>query len=281
LCKPITINTPVDIGIDVYTEGYRWPGYTAVSNGTGPYVNADAFMPQENIDLYAYVFYNGDPVQNKLVEFDIWGPECAPLDRFHFTRTALSGTEADPPEGVAWIDFRVPWPCVNASERVFGVWCVTVKVALPDVKPGEETVYNDTVCFKVGWIVTIEDLWTVDNCTSLLPKDSFKKCETIGIAINLTSIALGPRDAVLVLCVYDDVGTCVAWGAFNLTVAGETEWCNPQITTYCAELHAPKWAYAGAHAKVLANLYTDWPEDCGIPWSPEASHSITLTAMST
>jgi hypothetical protein len=280
VCKPVTINLPSLIGIDVYTEDYRWPGYTAVSDGTGPEINADAFMPQENIDLYAYVFYNGDPVQNKLVEFDIWGPDN-PYGRFHYTRTAISGTSADPPEGVAWIDFRVPWPCVNATERVFGVWCVTVKVALPDVKPGEETVYNDTVCFKVGWIVSIVDLWTVDNCTDLGPKDTFKKCETIGVVVNATSLALGPRDAILAVAIYDDVGTCVAWGAYNFTVAGEAEWCTPQYTVICVELHAPKWAYAGPHAKVFANLYTDWPEACGIPWSPEASHSINLKAMST
>jgi len=280
LCKPVSIKLAADIGIDVWTEGYRWPGYTAVSNGTGPNEPADAFMPQENIDLYAYVFYNGDPVQNKLVEFDIWGPDN-PYGQFHFTRTALSGTTADPPEGVAWIDFRVPWPCLHSEERVFGVWCVTVKVALPDVKPGEETVYNDTVCFKVGWIVSIVDLWTVDNCTDLGPKDSFKKCETIGVVVNVTSLALGPRNATLAVAIYDDVGTCVAWGAVQFIVAGEAEWCTPQYTVICVELHAPKWAYAGANAMVFANLYTDWPEDCGIPWSPEASHSIALEAMST
>jgi hypothetical protein len=283
--KTVSIKGAVAIGIDVYTEDYRWPDYTAVKDGTGEGEPADAFMPQENIDLYAYVYYNGDPVQNKLVEFDIWGP-ANPIGRFHFTRTAISsngsvwsedeGAWIPMPEGVAWIAFRVPWPCTDADVRVFGVWNITVKVALPDVKPGEETVYTDFVFFKVGYIVKIVDLWTYDVTG---PADEFKKCETIGVAVDVTSIALGARNATLVVALYDDVGTCVAVGAIKFEVPGEDGWCNPQTIEVTVELHAPKWAYAGANAKVYANLYTDWPEVCGIPWSPEAAHHITLLPM--
>lgn len=183
------------------------------------------------------------------------------------------------PDGVAWIPFRIPWPCTYAQERVFGEWCVTVQVALPDVKPGEETIYEDVVCFKVSWGVTITALRTL-NATGD-PVSEFKKCTTITIEIDLTSCYLeDDRGACICLAVYDDVGTIIGSVIFMVVdIPGETTYCNPEITTVSRTLHIPKWAYVGPYAQVYANAYTWWPwtPQWAEPWCPEVSKQITIS----
>jgi len=270
--------------IDVYTEDFRWPSNDAGGrNGTGPDQPADCFRPQENVDLYAIVVYNDDIVQNKLVKFYVEGPKN-PVYNYSFVRTAYSsngtvwnGTGWMPmPEGVAWIPFRIPWPCTDAQTTVFGVWTVTVQVALPDVKPGEETVYEDTMNFKVCWGVTIVGLRTL-NATGD-PVDAFKKCTTITIEADLTNCYKLQRWAVVAFVVYDDVGTIIGSAIISQLVPGEATWCTPGTVTVKVDLHIPKWAYVGAHGMVYANAYTDlpWLPATAEPWCPEASASIEI-----
>jgi hypothetical protein len=284
-CKPVTISVLAFTGIDVYTEDFRWPWYYTNETGEGPMQNASCFRPQENVDLYAYVYYNDDAVQNKLVKFYIVGPDN-PYGQFEFFRTAYSsngsvwnGTAWMPmPDGVAWLPFRIPWPCDYAQERVFGEWKVCVEVSLPDIKPGEEIIYEDCLYFKVSWGVTIIALRTL-NATGD-PVSDFKKCETITIEIDLTSCYLDDVDAVIGLAVYDDVGTIVGSVIFMVTdIPGETTYCNPVTTTVSRTLHIPKWAYVGPHAMVYANALTWWPwtPQWAEPWCPEVSAQITIS----
>lgn len=283
--KPLSVVALAFTGIDVYTESFRWPWYYDCETGSGPNQNADCFRPQENVDLYAFVYYNSDPVQNKLVKFYIVGPDNV-YGQFEFARTAYSsngsvwnGTEWIPmADGVAWIPFRIPWPCEYAQERVFGEWTVTVQVSLPDVKPGEEIIYEDILHFKVCWGVTIIGLRTLDEYG--YEESQFKKCETITVEVDLTSCYLeSDRDAVVAVTIYDDVGTVIAasiWMVEN--IPGEETYCNPVTTTVSVDLHIPKWAYLGPHAMVYANAFTElpWLTATAEPWCPEVSASIIL-----
>jgi len=290
VCKSVDIKVLAFTGIDVYTENFRWPWYTTTKNGSGPMEPADCFGPQENVDLYAYVYYNDDAVQNKLVKFVIEGPD-SPWGQFVFTRTAYSsngtvwnGTHMIPmPDGVAWVHFRIPWPCEHAESRIFGVWNVSVEVALPDVKPGEEITYKDSVWFKVSWGVEIVSLTTLDDAS--LPKDAFKKCETIYIEVNVTNCHMEPVDAVIAVAVYDDVGTIIGSAYAYVTVPAEDPWCTPGEASVILSMHIPKWAYVGAHGMVYANAYTWWPWDYTIDpspvrWCPEASHGVEIVKVS-
>ena len=292
VCKPVSIKVLAGTGIDVYTENFRWPWYTASKNGTGPMEPADCFGPQENVDLYAYVYYNDDAVQNKLVKFHIEGPmPSVPDEQIIFDRTAYSsngtvwnGTHWIPmPDGIAWIRFRIPWPCEHADERIFGVWNVSVEVALPDVKLGEEITYKDSVWFKVSWGVDIVSLTTLGDAS--LPKDAFKKCETIYIEVNVTNCHMEPVDAVIAVAVYDDVGTIIGSAYAYVTVPAEDPWCTPGEASVILSMHIPKWAYVGAHGMVYANAYTWWPWDYTIDpspvrWCPEASHGVEIVKVS-
>jgi len=281
--KPLSIVVKAGTGIDVYTEAFRWPWYTTNGTGAGPNMNASCFRPQENVDLYAYVFYNDDAVQSKLVEFYIVGPDNI-YGQFEFARTAFSsngtvwnGTDWIPmPEGVAWLPFRIPWPCDNSEVRVFGIWTVTVRVSLPDVKPGEETIYEDTLHFKVCWGVTIVSLRTLDAYWGE-PASDFKKCENIEIEVTLENCNMQPVDAVVFVAVYDDVGTIIGACHIIVEVPAENPWCTPGEVTETVSIHIPKWAYVGAHAMVYANAYTAWPwTSISEPWCPEASASIQI-----
>jgi len=275
--RSVTISVLAFTGIDVYTENFRWPWYYTDANGTGPLQNASCFRPQENVDLYAYVFYNDDAVQNKLVKFYIEGPINS-VQNFSFTRTAFSsngtvwnGTQMIPmPDGVAWIPFRIPWPCDYAQQIVFGIWTVKVQVALPDVKPGEETIYEDVLHFKVSWQVTIISLSVLNGTT---PTTQMKKCEDITVKATLSNCFMEPVDAVVAFAIYDDVGTIIASCHVKISMPPEDPWCTPGETTVNCTFHIPKWAYVGAHASVYANAYTWWPWEpaYAVPWCPEAS----------
>jgi len=124
--------------IDLYTQKEPY-------GGRGPNQPSDAFAPQEDVILYAHVTYRDYPVPGKIVAFEVHGP-INHVENLSFARTAV--TNAD---GVANVSFRMPWPNGYVEEVVFGVWDV---IAVVDIA---EVVVNDTLTFKVGWIVYRHD----------------------------------------------------------------------------------------------------------------------------
>jgi hypothetical protein len=100
--------------IDLFTQSYRsYPPHYTPYNGTGPEEETDVFQPQDLIILYAKVTYNDDPVQNKLVAFEI---------RDSWQRKVLVRTAPTNASGIATIDFRIPWPCINPENEIFEQW---------------------------------------------------------------------------------------------------------------------------------------------------------------
>jgi len=240
--------------IDVYTENQRWAGGTMSGgwiittwNGTGPNMEADAYTPQENVTLFAIVVWKGDIVQNKEVAFEIMGPPN-PYYQVYLLRTATTDVN-----GIATITFRIPWPCTNAEDIIFGEWKVWGTVSLAEIK------FEDFLNFTVGWTVEI---------LSVTPdKDVYKKAECINVTVWLQNIAKEDRDALLVVVVYDDVGAVIGrWATFVIVHPGTA----PE-DLYC-HLPVPKWAFCGPYGWIYANAYTKWPEDCGVAWCPEADY---------
>ena len=253
--KPISIKEKVLKGIDVYTEVERWPGYTAALVGEGPDVAADAYSPQEEVTLYAYVYYSGDAVQNELVGFEVRGP-TNPYWNITIGREATTDSV-----GIATISFRITWPCEHAEEQIFGTWTVYASVSLFEVE------YKDSLTFKVGWIVKLESVKTVGPGPDYEDKDVFKKAECIGVQITVTNLAMADRDALVTFVVYDDVGTVIVEYYTWLPIHSGTE----PIILYCF-LDVPKFAYAGPNCMVYANAFIDWPQLKGTPWCPEVFH---------
>lgn len=168
--------------IDLYTQKEPY-------GGKGLNQPSDAFAPQERVVLYAYVTYRDCPVSNKIVGFDIHGPINS-VENVSFIRTAL--TDAS---GVATISFRIPWPAENPETIVFGVWNVHASVEIAEVP------VRDDLSFKVGWLVEIISVVTVDE--NLRPETKFVRECCVGVKIVLANIAMLSKTVTLTVTAQD------------------------------------------------------------------------------
>jgi len=250
-CMDVIVLEKLASGIDVYTEEERWPGYTAYDVGEGPGTAADAYSPQENVTLYALVFWNGAPVQNKLVGFEVNGPPNS------YWNVSLLREATANSAGIASITFRIPWPCENAEDVIFGTWGVNVSVSLAEMS------FTDYLTFEVGWIVELLSVETADP--------TYKKAECINVTVVFKNIAMDDRDALLALVVYDDLGAVIA-RYYTMIVVPSTG-----LTEYIeCHLPIPKFAYVGPNCIVYANAFIDWPHNGGTPWCPEVSDGFII-----
>jgi len=234
--------------IDLYTQKEPY-------GGKGANQSSDAFAPQEEVVLYAYVTYNEDPVANKIVYFDIHGPINSLYD-VSFTRTATTDGG-----GLANVSFRIPWPAENAETIVFGTWTVVTNVEI-----AEETVI-DTLTFEVGWIVEIIKVETVD--VNNLSKTNFTKGEHMNFRLTVKNIALVEKVATLILNVYDEL-------EFLLGVVIREDVKIPLgVTVYFIEdLLIPASAFVGVGV-VYANAYDVF----GAAWCPEVSTTFRIIRL--
>jgi PKD repeat protein len=237
--------------IDLYTQKEPY-------GGKGPNQTSDAFGPQEEVILYANVTYKGEPAQSTIVAFEVHGPTNS-VENFTLIRTALTNAS-----GVAMISFRMPWPCENAETIIFGTW-----TAIAKVKVVEETV-EDTLTFRVGWIVEIVSIWTINE--KLQPQTRFARGTCVGVEMVLRNIAMTPKNASFTLVVYDSESQPIANTALEDVEVkpGETS-----ISVLC-KLLIPKWALYG-YATVYANAYTALPQLGGVAYCPEVSAGILIT----
>ncbi len=233
--------------IDVYTQKLDPYG------GKGPNMPSDAFGPQEEVILYAYVSYDCEPVQNKLVVFEVKNPSDEPV----IFRTATSNAE-----GIATSSFRIPWEAKEA-ESLFGEWTIYGSVEIGETK------VNDTCTFKFGWFIEITQVKTVDTYGSL--KSSFTKGEHINFNITVKNIAFTSKIATFTLAVYDECDVPIGHVVLH-------DWLISPSTTeiFIIGLQIPKWAYVGI-GTVYANAYTDLPQLYGTPYCPETSTTFTIT----
>jgi len=261
--KTYVISQTLALGpeIDLFTQTYRqYPeGTVTPYDGKGPNQPADSYAPGENVSLWAYVTYNGEHVQNILVGFEVIDPngDCVTyrVDRTNET-------------GYAQVWFRLPIPCDPAEqEDLFGHYWVIAKCKLQD------DIINDTMSFKVGFIIEIPQL---DGLETL--QDPLVKMTTVCFNVTLKNIAWVPRNVTVIVVVYDecDVPLGQVILEFNMPEADDVLCSSISVEkTLC--IYIPKWAYVGV-GKVYANAFTDLPQDCGIPYCPEVSIQVPIAA---
>jgi len=236
--------------IDVFTE------HPAPYGGQGPNEPSDMFAPQEEVTLYAYVTYNLDPVQYKLVYFYI----VSPNGTFVFERSAFTNET-----GYAKVSFRIPWPCAD-YRKVLGIWNVTATVEI-----AEETVV-DTLQFKVWWPIEITKI--------TMPKTEWKKGdyttpgETMEITVEYRSYAMQPVSGIISVMVYDNLGVPIGRATAQVTIGG-AQWCVFKNGNVTVQIPIPKWAFVGPGV-VYANCFSDLPWNGGAPLCPEVSADITI-----
>jgi len=215
-------------------------------DGEGPDVACDAFAPQQLVLLSAKVTYNLDPVEGKLVGFEVTDADgnCVTY------RTAT--TDAS---GIASVSFRIP------SMPVFGTWMAT---AIVDVA---ETTVADTMTFEVGWIIEI---------ISVAPTNGpYNKCNDMYFGLTIKNIALSTKTVTLTVVVYDECGVPI--GQVVVPDWSVEAGFNGEYATVMA-IHVPTWAFIGM-ATVYANAYTALPSMGGVPYCPEADAGFLIEGL--
>jgi hypothetical protein len=229
--------------IDLYTD------YPDTFNGRNEYnMQIDAYGPQSTIKLIAKVTYAMNPVQSKPVTFS------ARHGEFDFSFCNFTGSD-----GIAWVEFGLPWPCDDPEGRTFGIWNCSASVSI------REVTVTDTLTFESGWLIEITEI--TPN-----PTDSFHIGQHLNFTIKYTSISHQIRSAVFTLVVTDDLDVPIAW--WVLTAFDVVYGADQTVTIQCIEV--PKWTFVG-QGKVWANIYTDLPQNGGVQYGPEARISIGLT----
>ena len=228
--------------LDVYTqkpEPYSGKGFDQPS---------DAFAPPEEVILYGEVHYDCEPVEYKLVAFEVTDPAGEKI----IYRSNLTDEH-----GIATTSFRL------ASNATFGTYSV---LAIVEVL-GQHT--YDTLTFKVGWIIEITKVQTMDQYGN--PKNNFTRGEHVYFNVTVQNIAFTSKEATITVVVYDECGVPIGLVTLQNWVIGPG-----RTEIFIIDLKIPTWAYIGA-AVVYANAYTDLPSTGGVPYCPEASIEFLIT----
>ena len=239
------ISTSPGPGIDVYTEGYRWPGYTTTDTGQvgvddNP-ADADAVAPQEEITLFSKLTYGGAPVQFKEVAWEIIAPNGE-----HFYRQSITDDK-----GLTEITIRIPW-----YVEYFGTWTVLSKASVA------EELVDDTVTFIVGYIVEVSESIT---------ESPVNRGEEVTVKLWFNNIGSIDRNVYVSITIYDDVGMPIAtYGGAEIVPPGTHS--GPREYT----LTLAEWAHVG-QGTVYINLFTGVPpSECGVCYAPEHVQTFTI-----
>jgi len=234
--------------IDLFTQKEPY-------SGRGINKSSDAFAPQSELILFALVTYNEEPVEDKQVGFEIIDPHGVSLG------SRESDTNAS---GVARISLNLTGPGKHPEETIFGTWLAVATVDIVGVK------VMDTLTFRVGWIVEIVSISTIDE--NLKPRSHFPKASCVGVELHIRNIAMLPKVATIVVTAFDArnyLFDSIVWNDFNVE-PGETH-----IYTYCF-LNISEQAAIG-NATIYASAYTALPSIGGVPYCPEVSANFIIT----
>jgi len=233
--------------LDVFTQKWRYidPFHFNVTQGKGPNLPADMFRPGDYVELFVTTVYNGDPVANQLVAFEVFG--LGPGN--HFTGQAVTNEF-----GLGEFDFRIQWPTTGVEDE-FGAWTVVVTWEVGNnTAPYKSITQTDTLTFNVGW-----GLWSSDFKTDLA---SYHKGDTVTVTYKLHNDYGVDINALNTVTLYDDLGVPIA---FNFQ-----QWTNlhPGITSVTITLVIPEWAFVGT-GTAKGDEFSTWPSLSGIATGPE------------
>jgi hypothetical protein len=163
--------------IDLFTQKEPY-------SGKGTNMPSDAFAPEEEVNLTAYLTYNDEPVPGKLVGTEVIDPD---------NKTLLYRSPTTNENGMATMGFRL------ASNATFGTY-----LAIATAEVSGKTV-NDTLTFKVGWIVEIVSIKTINE--NYVEQEKFMRWSHVGIELVLRSIAMTEKKITLAVAIYDCLNT--------------------------------------------------------------------------
>jgi hypothetical protein len=201
------------------------------------------YAPQQLVQLYAYVTFNGASEANENVVFTVLSPNGTVIS----IRTAFTNST-----GYASQSYVTP----NIGTSNFGTWTVIASVEVAQV------VVTDKITFEYNYLVTV----TINGIT--LPSSVARGgTMTIKVSIqNTDGITLGSTVAITI---YDqnDVPIGSSLSAVSNAASG---------ASVSETFTIPTWAYVG-EATVYVNILTGNPASGGVPLSPERTANFLIT----
>ncbi len=244
--KTITIHVyapPSGAAIDVYT----------LRGGQGPNATSDAYGPQQNINITASITYNNVPVVGQDVSFEIHDKSGAVV------ATRIARTDAT---GIATTSYRLPWPDVN-PDGTFGTWMIVATVAVSEV------VVNDTCSFAFDYLLKTTTIATLTVANA--PATSFARDAQMKVSVTVQNIAQASYSGLVCVTIFDEANVPVATVKVDLTVPGGSSATAVQTITI------PHYTFVG-QAIAYVDILTQLPSLGGVPYSPEQSQGLTITA---
>ena len=237
--------------IDVYggvcdTDGHGNCPYPAPYGGQGLNKPMDMVWPQKMVCLFAKVTYNFWPVQDKVVTFQIVGPN------FYYIDTNTTNTD-----GIAVLEFRMPWEGCEQPESYFGIYTVTTAVDLYC-----QTIY-DTLQFHYDYAVRIDSVTT--------NKIYYNHLETVHVTVTIKSYAMQKLFPTTVWAfILDEVkqplpGDWFSWDTIADANRSIKDWCKYKTYRATFDILIPKWAAAGTatvHVNAFCSIHVN-------AWCPE------------
>lgn len=172
------------VAIDLYTQ----------RGGQGSNQPSNAFAPGDQVTLYAFVTFSTDPVQGKLVAFEVNDPD---------NMNVLERTGVTDASGIAEINFTLPVTCIP-GRTIIGEW-----TAISTVSVAEITV-NDTLTFRVTG-ATIDVYTQKGGRGPSVPSDAFAPQEEVILYARVTYDCHPTEGKLVAFEVRDANGTCVTY----------------------------------------------------------------------
>jgi hypothetical protein len=246
----VSVTAQTGVAIDLYTD-------QAPFDGKGANQSADAYEPQELVVLFALATYNDAPVAGKLVAFQVNGP----MNQFQNITVVGSGTTDE--NGIAEFSFRLPWPSQTPEKAIFGQW-----IALAAVEIAERVVV-DTLTFRVGWILSIIEIATLN--TELGPQSIFTRQDPIVFNLTVQNTARTEKSAIIGVEVKDSDQNPIIY------IQMESRPFQPGNSNVKATSQIPSSAETGL-ANASAAPFTAPPDQGGKLYSPAIYTTFTISS---
>jgi hypothetical protein len=249
----IIVETPTSL-IDVWTQ----------NGGQGPYADASSFGPQQLVDLYAYVTYNGAPVVDKTVTFDVY------LDGQYLTYVTAPTDQS----GIATTSYRLPWQNTDPTQY-FGEMTVNASV---DVA---QDILTDSCSFYYGYQLNLNSVVITNGGTGGTP--TFNRygmgTNTVNAIVTVTNTEWNSVPFYLAATIFDNNSVPVAQYLIPETApaAASGLWSNTNTQTYAISLTIPAWAYVG-DATLYVNIFDGNPQSGGVAFSPQVPAPLYISA---
>jgi len=231
----VQVAQPTEQVLDVYTQ----------RGGIGPNTSSDAFSPAETVIFSAYLKYQGQPISGAIVQFTTYDPDGTP-------RADTARTDNN---GIATSNFTL------SSDPIMGNYSTTASANVQ----GQD--YNDTVIYRVGWIVCLQNVIVCNY--SGTPLTSFDRGTRVYVNVTLENISFTPKTLFLWVHAWDNNAADVAreWMLYNVP-SGKT--------TVLLGFRIPQWSARG-DGQLYVGAYNNPYWTGGSAYCPGIYSSLQIT----